>query len=268
MEPNTTILTNAATLGSARRVVPFREDLSGYALILASICLAQLGLFFQPQLGAYLTAGTLALLMLLAAKYDRVRNVVLASAIIPLLGMINLTFIQQSAFEQTAVLYGAMLVLSVVYRIILRQRTPAHRVPVIRPQYATFLFAAVIFGSLLGVLSYKLLSTSYVFGGVPVAKVLILAIFGAVSEESFFRGLIQRQASVAMPRTIAVWYTALLYITLSLSHFTPWSIAAGLISTITLSFFYRRFPNLWLTTILNCTSKLVYLALIAKYVIG
>lgn len=268
MEPTIAPIQNTVALSSSSQSVPFREDLSGYVLILASVCLAQLGLFFQPQLGAYLTAGTLALLMLLAAKYDRVRNVVLVSAIIPLLGMINLTFIQQSAFEQTVVLYGAMLILSIAYRIILRKRTVGAKVHVAWSDYGKYLVGAVFLGTLLGILSYKFLATSYVFGGVSILEVAGLAIFGAVSEESFFRGLLQRQASIAMPKMIAVWYTCLLYITLSLSHFTPWAVAAGLVSTLTLSFFYRKLPSVWLTTALNCVSKLVYLGLMAKYIIG
>lgn len=272
MEPSTSISIrgqNEISLVPARERAysKIREDMSGYAFVLAVTGLSQIGLFYKPQIGVFLTTAALGILMAVAAKYSRVRSVVLGIAIIPLLGMINLSFVQQSAFAQTLVLYSSMLILSAFYRILLPKRVAPMTQTNTHALSMKYLLGAGIAGTILGLLSYKLLVNNYVFGGTPISLVVGAAIVGALAEESLFRGLIQKQATYVMRPIHAVVLTGLVYLTLSFSHFSPWSLVVGIISSLVLSILYMKKSSLILTTALNITSKLVYIGMIAKYLI-
>jgi membrane protease YdiL (CAAX protease family) len=246
----------------------WHNSLLGYGLIVAAVAVGQVSLFYQPKLGAYLTAAALALLMGIAAQSSANRKLALTAALIPLLSMINLSIVQQSAFEQTAILYSSMLVLALAYRIIMAPATtpvPSH---LSLRGYLGSLPLMAITGALLGLLGYKLLTSSYIFGGIRLWQVIAVAIIGACAEEALFRGLIQRQATQLMRPVYAATITSLLFLTLSFSHFTAWSLLVGALSTAILSTVYVIKPNLILTTTLNLASKLVYVGLVAKYLLG
>jgi membrane protease YdiL (CAAX protease family) len=240
----------------------------GYGLIVGTVAAGQVSLFYQPKLGAYLTAAALALLMGIAALSSANRKLALSAALIPLLSMINLSIVQQSAFEQTAILYSSMLVLALAYRIILAPATTVVSSHLSLRGYLGSLPAVAIAGVLIGLLGYKLLISSYIFGGIRLWQVAVVAVIGACAEEALFRGLIQRQATQLMRPVYAATITSLLYLTLSFSHFTGWSLLVGALTTAILSATYVIKPNLVLTTTLNLASKLVYVGLVAKYLLG
>jgi membrane protease YdiL (CAAX protease family) len=244
-----------------------QNKLVGYGLIVGVVAAAPVSLFYNPQLGAYLTVAALALLMGMAALSDLKRKLALSAAIIPLLGMINLSIVQQSAFEQTAILYGSMLVLALIYRRVLASTKPESAHLSLRGYMGSLPVVAII-GALLGIIGYKLLINSYIFGGVRLWQVAMVAVIGACAEEALFRGLIQRQATQLMRPVYAAILASLLYLPLALSHFTGWSLLVGALTTAILSTIYVIKPNLILTTTLNLASKLVYVGLVAKYLLG
>jgi membrane protease YdiL (CAAX protease family) len=245
----------------------WHHSLVSYILIFGAVIAGQVSLFYKPNLGAYLTAAALALLMGIATLSDVNRKLALSAAIIPLLSMINLSIVQQSAFEQTAILYSSMLVLALAYRFILAPGTTPVNSHLSLRGYLGSLSLMAIVGALLGLLGYKLLINSYIFGGTRFWQVIIVAIVGACAEEALFRGLIQRQATQLMRPVYAAALTSLLYLTLSSSHFTGWSLLVGAVSSATLSTIYVIKPNLILTTTLNLASKLIYIGLVASFVL-
>jgi membrane protease YdiL (CAAX protease family) len=244
-----------------------REDVSGYAFVLSVIIAGQLGVFVQPVLGTVLSIVSLGILLGVAAKYRRVRKVILAAGSVPLLTLVNLTFAQATAFSQTIVLYSGMLLVSLMYRYTFRKKILEDTRSQLRKNFPSYLVYAISLGILLGAICFRLLASGYDFGATPVIWVLSIALLGALAEESFFRGLIQHQAMTVMKPVHAVILTSLLYVTLAMGHFTFWSLLVGLISTVILSFVYMKKSSVLLTTIMNIVSKIVYVALIAKFVI-
>jgi membrane protease YdiL (CAAX protease family) len=245
-----------------------REDVSGYAFVLFIIIAGQLGIFVQPVLGTVLTIISLSILLGVAAKYRRVRKVVLTAAIIPLLTLVNLTFAQSSVFGQTVVLYAGMLLVSLAYRYAYRKKISDKSRVKLHNNFSGYLIYAVSLGSLLGAISFRLLANGYDLGATPALWIVPVAILGAVAEESLFRGLIQRQAISVMKPVHAVILTSLLYVALTMVHFSFWSVVVGLISTIMLSTMYMKKSSVLLTTTMNAVSKVTYVMLIAKFVIG
>ena len=97
--------------------------------------------------------------------------------------------------------------------------------------------------------------------------VVAVAAVGALAEEFLFRGLIQKQAMQVMRPLYAFLLTVLLFGTLSLSHFSGWALPLGLLTAAILSAIYAKTQSLLLTITLNLVSKMVYLALISKYLL-
>lgn len=239
----------------------------GYGVMIIAVAAALVSLFYNSKVGVYVTVGALALLLAMAARDAIKRRLLLLAAIIPLLGMINLSFTCASALGQTTILYASMLVLALIYRRLWKTEiiTPAGAVVGTRLRKATIPIA-VVASLLTGLLAARLLSTGYVFGGTALWRVVVVAILGAAAEESLFRGLIQRQATQLMRPLYAVGLTCLLYLPLCFNHFSGWSLLIGALTSAILSATYAIKPNLLLTGTLNLTTKLVYLFVTAAVI--
>lgn len=245
-----------------------KQSLVLISLLAVAIAAGQVSLFYAPNAGVYITTLALALVMALSTRTQaQARAVITSTAVIPLLSLVNLSIVQQSAFSQTAILYIPMLILGLIYSYIFRQKTEKIQDNRHLRFYIVGIVGSLSVGAAIGALCYLLLKGAYVFEGINLQLVFAVAAVGALAEEFLFRGLILRHALEITRPIYAVLFTTLLYGTLSLSHFSNWSLPLGLLTAAVLSTLYAKTHNLVLTITLNMASKFVYLGLIAKYLL-
>src|SRR5580700_9800341 len=97
---------------------PLYKNVWAMLAIAFVVLAAQLTLLWRPIVGVYVNAAALALLVGLALWKDKLQQLAISAAIIPLSTMISLSLPQTSMFARTVVFYDAILVLGLIYRFI------------------------------------------------------------------------------------------------------------------------------------------------------
>jgi membrane protease YdiL (CAAX protease family) len=234
-------------------------------LILAVIIIGQFLLFTMPQTGVYYNQGALTLLLVIGLLSERVRQLALTVAILPIINAGVILFNQQQAIAQTVVLYELLLVLTLVYR---HQIAPAkpHRVDrTIRLRYRTLVPLLLATALLLGLLEALLFGFGYTLTSDLVAPFIGLIVLAAIAEEVYFRGLLQSVAQKVVHPVAAILMTAGVYAIYG-SHITEiWFVAFSVLSSCIISTVYYYKHNLPLSIALNLTIKLTIIGIVGRH---
>ncbi|HUC90009.1 MAG TPA: CPBP family intramembrane glutamic endopeptidase [Patescibacteria group bacterium] len=234
-----------------------------FLFIAGVIGVSQLLLLVAPVAGVFANVVALALLAAFAIRSDRTRTMAIAASILPLATMVSLALPQSNALDQSAVLYSVLFVLAFAYHYIFPYDKSAGKLT--WKGYLAIAPTMIVAGQVLGALSYGVLRNEQSFGGISLPVVTIAMILFALTEEIFFRGLIQEQASKAINPIVAPVLTATLYtlMTLPIGSIATTLFAAS--SSIILSCIYYTKPNIVITTIANMTLKVFFVGLLAAF---
>lgn len=235
--------------------------------VVGSIVIAQLSLFFQPTVGVYVNATALAGLIGLGLWRAAARDLAISTAIIPVAAMVSLSLPQDSTFITSVLYYDSLLLLALVYRFLFTLDHPLPATSLGKRGYLLTMPSMIVPGQILGVIGYLLLRHQYTFGHTSLPLVAVSAGLFAITEEVLLRGLIQQRATLAMSPVAAAVLSAVLTLSLNFGHTGSWLAPFyALIAGIVLAYTYYRKQNLLLTFVLNVTSKLVYVGLMAAFI--
>jgi membrane protease YdiL (CAAX protease family) len=237
-----------------------------FILIVLAVLAGQLGLLWRPDVGVYIEVFTAAALMGIAVWKPRVRTIALSSAIIPIAMMITLSLPNTSNLIQSMIFYDALLVLGLVYRFMFTLDMPTVYTRLTLRGYAAGIGLMLVIGEVLGLIGYALLRHHYTFSSAPLATVAVSSAVFAITEEIFFRGLIQQRAAQIMNPLSAALLTTVLYTVVSIGHITVIATLFSLLLGATLSAIYYKKQNLILTITVNLMTKLTYIGLLATFV--
>jgi membrane protease YdiL (CAAX protease family) len=248
-------------------IAPLRKNAGLFFGIAGAVALSQLALWWKPLAGVYANAGLFALLLGLALWKESFRKLAISVAILPIAIMIDLCLPQGNAFGQAAVFYDAILLLTLVYRFMFALDEPIKSTALKLRGYAFALPLMAVLGQLLGVLGYGMLRHQYAFKNISLPLVAVTACVFALTEEMFFRGLIQQRAAKVMHPAIAAALSTILFALANIGYGTILAPLYALIAGAVLSVTYYKKQNLLLTFTINAMSKLAYVGLLATFVL-
>jgi membrane protease YdiL (CAAX protease family) len=234
--------------------------------VLSAIAAMQLSFLWRPAAGVYLTAISLILLLALALSLDRARKLAISAAIIPTTMLVSLSLPQHDVFARSAVYYILILLLSLLYGYMFTMNEP-HSVMSLGKKYIILLPLMVVIGQVLGALGFVVLRGQYPYHGTPIALVASTAVVFGFSEELLFRGLLQQQALKVVHPVAAVVITSLAYAVVFTVHGSVLPFVFALIAGSVLSTIYYFKQNLLLTTATNVAMKLIFVGLMATFVL-
>lgn len=188
--------------------------------IILVIVVAQLTLLWRPIVGIYFNAAALALLVGLGLWKEKVRQLAISVAIIPVATMIVLSLPQTTTFAQMVVFYDAILVLGLIYRFMFTLDYPLKNTYLTLKEHAFSLPLMAVAGEALGVIGYLMLRRHYVFGTTPLPMVAATVVVFALAEETLFRGLIQQRAAKIMNPMLAAILSTMLFTFTSINTMT------------------------------------------------
>lgn len=241
---------------------------NGWAMlgIVAIIIIAQATLLDRPIVGIYFNAAALAALVALALWKEKIRQLAISVAIIPVSTMIVLSLPQTTTFAREVVFYDSILILGLIYRFMFTLDYPIGFTKLTLKGYALTLPLMAVAGEILGVIGYVMLRHQYIFNKTSLPLVAATVVVFALAEETLFRGLIQQRAAQVMhPMTAAILSTILFTFT-SISTTTYLAPLFSLILGATLAYTYAKKQNLVLTFTINALTKLTYIGLMAGFV--
>jgi membrane protease YdiL (CAAX protease family) len=236
------------------------------ALIILLVGAAQLTLLWRPVVGIYFNAAALAVLVGLALWSEKLRQLAISVAIIPVATMVILSLPQTSVFAETVVFYDALLILALIYRFMFTIEYPLAETRLGLKAYALAIPLMLVIGQALGVLGYFMLRTHYTFGNTSLPLVGATVVVFALAEETLFHGLIQQRASRVMHPILAAILSTFLFVLMSIDSTTIIAPLFALILGAVLSFTYYKKQNLVLTMAINAMCKLAYVGLLATFV--
>lgn len=237
-----------------------------FVYILFFIALSQLSLRHNTDLGIYMNGLATAALVGMAMIYDKAWKLALSVSILPIATMISLAIPGMSNFVQTVIFYDSLLVLGLIYRYLFIFDAPPEKSKMKLQSYIIFVPLMLILGQLLGLVGYGMLRHHYPFGGTSLALVAVSVGVFAFTEETFFRGLIQRKGSQVLHPYFAALLTVLIYSLSTIDHLTILAPLFALILGAVLCLTYYLKQNLVLTGVLNLATKLGYIFLMAAFV--
>jgi membrane protease YdiL (CAAX protease family) len=249
-----------------RAIAPAWKNSWVMLLIILIMAAAQLTLLWRPIAGVYVNAGALAILIGLALWIEKIRQLAISVAIIPVATMIVLSLPQTSIFAQMVVFYDVILILGFVYRFMFTFDYPLKNTHLSLKEYAFSLSLMAVAGETLGIIGYLMLRHHYVFGHTSLPLVAASVAVFALAEETLFRGLIQQRAMQVMPPLQAAILPTMLFIFTSISIATVLAPAFSLLLGAALAFAYYQKQNLVLTGTINVLVKLTYIGLMASFV--
>lgn len=244
-----------------------RQGVSLTAFLLAIMALTQIEFLLSPTFGVYSTVTMLAMLLLFAVQSKRWRELAIAIAILPVATMINLSLPQVNDFSQAIVFYNAILFLTLVYRFLFTLDAPTKRTSLGLKAYALLIPLMIVAGQAFGAIAFGLFHSDYPFAGIPLPMASMCIIFFAFAEEMLFRGLIQQRAAHVLHPVLAAVLSAGLYALFSISLGSVAGFVFALATGAALSTVYFYKENVILTTTMNVTAKLLYIGLLATFVI-
>lgn len=237
-------------------------------VVAATAVLPQLAMLWRPTLGAYAVSIALFTLLLLALTDSRARKLAISAAILPLAGMVGVIMpVTQDVLLRVGIQYGVILALSLVYRYMFKLHKPLKRQRVGLKSYPYVLPIMIIIGELLGVAGYGMLRHQYAFKGMSQPLVAVVAVMFAVTEELFFRGLIQHHAAKLMHPAYASVLGAIVYAGAAIGMGSMLPVGFALLAATVMSVIYIYKQNLILTTTANVAMKLTYIGLIATFIL-
>ncbi len=241
---------------------------NGWAMlaIVAVIVAAQLMLLDRPIVGVYVNAAALALLVGLALWKEKVRQLAISVAIIPVSTMIVLSLPQTTTFAREVVFYDAILILGLIYRFMFTLDYPLGFTKLTMKGYAQSLALMAVLGEVLGLIGYGMLRHQYIFSKTSLPLVAATIVVFALAEETLFRGLIQQRAHQAMHPFLAAMLSTILFTFASINTTTYLAPLFSLILGATLAYTYAKKQNLVLTFTINAAAKLTYLGLMATFI--
>ena len=230
--------------------------------------LVQISLYSYATFGIYINAIVFALLIRLAIWKDKIRELAISVAILPVATMISLSLPQTNSFAKSVVFYDAILILGLIYRFMFTLDQPVKSSRLTVRGYLTLLPIMVVTGQVLGAIGYLMLRHHYSFVHFSLPLVAATSVVFAVSEEVIFRGLIQQRAARIMHPAAAAALSTVLYTAFSFGHNGSYlSPLFGLMAGTVLSVIYLKKQNLVLTICVNAISKLVYIGLLATFIL-
>lgn len=252
--------------GRSERLQPYRKNLWVAPAILLAVAVPQVSLLWQPMLGAYATSTALILLLALALRLQKVRQLALSAAIIPTAMLISLGVQQQDAFARSAEFYDVILFLALIYGDMF-SITKARGVLSLKKKYLVLLPLMVMVGQVLGAVGFGMVHGQYPYTEAPLALVAGSAVIFGIAEELLFRGLIQHQALKVVHPVVAAVIASLAYAVVFAVHGSIMPFAFSVIAGGVLSGIYCFKQNLLLTTVANVAMKLVFVGLMATFIL-
>jgi membrane protease YdiL (CAAX protease family) len=234
--------------------------------IIIVIAIAQLTLLWRPIVGIYFNAAALAILIGLALWKEKIRQLAIAVAILPIATMVVLSLPQTTTFAQMVVFYDVILVLGLIYRFMFTLDYPVKNTHLSLKEYAFSLSLMAVAGEILGIVSYGMLRHHYVFATTPLPIVAASVAVFAFAEETLFRGLIQQRAAKVMHPWMAALLSTMLFTLTSINTMTVIAPLFSLLLGAVLAVTYYKKQNLVLTGTINVLAKLTYIGLMASFV--
>jgi membrane protease YdiL (CAAX protease family) len=250
-----------------KRVAPFTKNFWMLATTTVLLVGAQATLYVNPLAGVYANAVAFAALIGIALWQEKVRQLAISAAVLPIATMVTLSLPQRNVFAQSIVFYNALLLLALIYRFMFTLDYPAKFTKVGVKGYARLLPFMIVTGEVLGVIGYATLRHHYEYGNISLSLVAATAVIMAITEETFFRGLIQQRGKLVFHPAMAAVLSAVLYAATAIDHAAMLAPLFALLSGTVLSVTYYKRQNLVLTTTINALMKLTYLGLLATYVL-
>jgi membrane protease YdiL (CAAX protease family) len=235
----------------------------GVALFVAS----QVTLTWEPSVGVYLNTLTLAYMMALALRVEGLRGFGIGVSILPLANMVTISFFPSRSFNATVIFYMTMLLLALLYRYLLTLDYPTSRTRLGKLGYGIGIPIALVSGQIIGAVGYLFLHDHYLYTGISLPTIALYAVTFAVAEEMVLRGLIQQRGIQFFGARLAALLSMIVGVALMVSHTTVLAVPVAILLQIACAATYYRKQNLLLTITLNATAKLVYIGLVATFVL-
>jgi len=251
-----------------RRAKPLSSDLWVFSYVAIVIIATQLTLAYRPLGGVYVDAAAIVLLVTMAMSREKARFLVISVTVLPVTNLLMLALPHQDAFAQAVIFYDTLLLLTLIYRYWFSDDQPVKNTSLALKNYLFLLPLMIIIGQVLGFVGYGLLRRHFAFTHQgSLVLISLAAVIFAFAEEMLFRGLIQAEATRIMNKLLAAILSAGLYAALFIDHASALPFLFGVIAGCVLSAAYYIKPNLVLTTTINASMKLVYIALLATFVL-
>jgi membrane protease YdiL (CAAX protease family) len=250
-----------------RRALSFMKSSWIVFVIFVSILAPQLALIWQPVLGAYVNALSVAALLTIALWKAKFRNVSLASVTLPLASMVSMTVPTGSQeLYRVSVQYGVMLLLAGVYTYMFREKQTKKQKLALR-KLPHQLPLMIIIGEVLGVAGFAILRHHYAYRSMTFPFVVGAVILFAITEELLFRGLLQRHAARIFHPLVAACVAIIAYSAMTIGTGSILPTFFGVASSGTLCALYYWKPSLVLTIVTNVVMKLSYIGLVAAFIL-
>jgi len=258
----------SSTLNFIRRNRRLGSDIWIFFYIAVVVVATQLILAYRPLGGVYVDGAAIVLLTIMALSREKARFLVISVTVLPVANLLILALPTQPAFTQSVIFYDTLLLLSLIYRYWFSIDQPVNRTSLKLKNYLLLLPLMIIIGQVLGFIGYGLLRHHFAFNHQGSLWLISLAaIIFAFTEEMLFRGLIQAEAMKIMSKVLAGILSAGLYAVLFIDHTSLLPFLFGLIAGSVISAVYYLKPNLVLTTTINASMKLIYIVLLATFVL-
>lgn len=233
------------------------------ALIVATLLVSQSLWLLLPSVGIYANQLALGLLLVLGLHHQQVRHLALSAAILPTLNVCIALFDQPTRSLQLAVAYVILLALTLVYRSVFTLDKSLTSDKLNKTEYFYAVPLMIVLGQIIGVVAAFMAGHSEnQIIHLPLVLALAVATLAAITEELFFRGLIQQYALKLLHPVTAVALTTLIFTPFVVGSGSWWIIVPALLASVVLSTVYCHKQNLTLTTTLNLTVKLVFVGII------
>jgi membrane protease YdiL (CAAX protease family) len=236
-----------------------------FFVMAAATSVVQAILIWYPQVGVYTDMLLLAALIAGASLQVKVRRIAMSLAVIPLANAVLTATQIHNVLAALAVYDGLLAGLAIAYGVMFaddRHVNLKRFIPSIR-----LVPLMIVVGQLVGVLGYVFLRHHYILSTYSLPLVMASVVGFALAEELYFRNLLQKQAAKVFHPFAAACATAILFVSLTLGQSTLLSLPIGIALAAALAFTYYRTKSVLATTVLNMVAKLVYVGLVATYVL-
>lgn len=231
-------------------------------IIFGTLIISQILLFTSPRIGVYATQVAVAGLLLIALLHDPMRKLALSAAILPVVNGCVILFNQQEAIAQTIILYEALFMTSLIYVYILADTEAQIKNELTAKNFVQLLPVVFTAGIVLGTIGAAMPGASDNIDSAVLLPLVGLAMFQAVTEELYFRGLFQKYAQRVVHPLTAVVLTAVVFMLFS-AHVFTWQIAIfAFISSCIFSLLYYYKRSLLLTMAMNIATKVAILSIV------
>lgn len=239
---------------------------------LISVCallllVTQVTLIWASMAGIYMNVVTLLVLTGCALWREQVRKLCISLAILPAAQMVSSSIILNTNFHIASLFYGDLIILSMMYRYLFTLDEPVEVSRLKQRGYVYGVPLMLVLGQLLGVVGYLFIRNHYPYNGTSLPLVALASVVFAFAEETFLRGLVQKQAGRVVNPIFAVVVTTALYIGLAISHTTMLTVGPAVLIGTMLSLTYYFKQNLLLGVTINAAAKLTYVGLVATFVL-